>query len=111
VRTSLTVRVISRDSVEQMTRDQLPPGIKINFFPIPVLDVRPEAGNGFGLNVMVRTADGRGPIPGNIGDYTWPGIFGTYFWVDPKKELVVVIAICSKYWTQIRELVYPTLAN
>jgi CubicO group peptidase (beta-lactamase class C family) len=103
-----------------MTRNQLPQGIKINHFPIPVLDVRPEAGNGSGLNLMVRTADGCGPIPGNIGDYAWPGIFGTYFWVDPKKELVVVMMIQvpasageirSKYWTQIRELVYPTLAN
>ena len=114
------VSVISRATVEQMTRNHLPPGIKINHFPIPVLDVRPEAGNGFGLNLMVRTADGRGPIPGNIGDYTWPGIFGTQFWVDPKKELVVVMmiqvpasagAIRSKYWTQMRELVYRTLAN
>jgi CubicO group peptidase (beta-lactamase class C family) len=114
------VRIISRNSVEQMTKNQLPAGIKINYFPIPVLDVRPEAGNGFGLNLMVRTADGRSPIPGNVGDYTWPGIFGTQFWVDPKKELVVVMMIQvpasareirSKYWTQMRELVYRALAN
>lgn len=113
-------RIISRKTVEQMTQDHLPAGIKIIHFPIPVLDVRPEVGNGFGLNLMVRTADGRGPIPGNIGDYTWPGIFGTYFWVDPKKELVVVMMIQvpasardirAKYWTQMRELVYRTLAN
>ncbi|HLX82011.1 MAG TPA: serine hydrolase domain-containing protein [Burkholderiales bacterium] len=113
-------RIISRGSVGQMTKNQLPPGIKINFFPIPVLDVRPEAGNGFGLNLMVRTADGRGPIPGNVGDYTWPGIFGTQFWVDPKKELVVVMMIQvpagagrirTQYWTQTRELVYRTLAD
>jgi len=114
------VRVLSRSSVEQMTRDHLPPGIKINHFPIPVVDVRPQAGNGFGLNLMVRTADGRGPIPGSIGDYTWPGIFGTQFWVDPKKELVVVMmiqvpasagAIRVKYWTQMRELVYRSLSD
>lgn len=113
-------RILSRDSVEQMTRDHLPPGIKINHFPIPVLDVRPQAGNGFGLNLMVRTADGRGPIPGNVGDYTWPGIYGTQFWVDPKKDLVVVMMIQvpasagpirSRYWTQTRELVYRTLAD
>ena len=114
------VRIVSRATVDQMTRNHLPPGIKIIYFPTPVLDVRPEAGNGFGLNLMVRTADGRGPIPGNIGDYTWPGIFGTQFWVDPKKELVVVMMmqvpasareVRVKYWTQTRELVYRTLAN
>lgn len=114
------VRIISRDSVEQMTKNQLPPGIKINYFPIPVLDIRPEVGNGFGLNLMVRTADGRSPIPGNVGDFTWPGIFGTQFWVDPKKELVVVMMIQvpasagkirAHYWTQTRELVYRTLTD
>jgi CubicO group peptidase (beta-lactamase class C family) len=113
-------RIVSRKTVEQMTQNHLPAGIKINHFPIPVLDVRPEVGNGFGLNLMVRTADGRGPIPGNVGDYTWPGIFGTQFWVDPKKELVVVMMIQvpasareirAKYWTQMRELVYRALAN
>jgi CubicO group peptidase (beta-lactamase class C family) len=114
------VRIVSRKSVEQMTQNHLPSGIKINHFPVPAIDVRPEVGNGFGLNLMVRIADGRSPIPGNIGDYTWPGIFGTQFWVDPKKELVVVMMIQvpasardirSKYWEQTRELVYRTLAN
>jgi CubicO group peptidase (beta-lactamase class C family) len=114
------VRIVSRKTVEQMTQNHLPQGIRINHFPIPVLDVRPEAGNGFGLNLMVRTADGRGPIPGNLGDYTWPGIYGTYFWVDPKKELVVVMMvqvpasageIRAKYWIQMRELAYRTLLN
>jgi CubicO group peptidase (beta-lactamase class C family) len=114
------VRVISRKSVQQMTQNHLTQGIRINHIPIPSIDVRPEVGNGFGLNLMVRTAEGRSPIPGNIGDYTWPGIFGTYFWVDPKKEMVVVMMlqlpanegeIRSKYWTQIRELVYRTLAD
>jgi CubicO group peptidase (beta-lactamase class C family) len=114
------VRVISRKAVEQMTQSRLPQSIRINQIPIPSLDVRPEVGNDFGLNLMVRTAEGRSPIPGSIGDYTWPGIFGTYFWVDPKKEMVVVMmlqvppsadVVRSKYWTQIRELVYRTLAD
>jgi CubicO group peptidase (beta-lactamase class C family) len=113
-------RIVSRKSVEQMTQNHLPQGIKINHFPVPTVDVRPEVGNGFGLGFMVRTADGRGPIPGNVGDYTWPGIFGTQFWVDPKKDLVAVMmiqvpassgAIRSKYWTQTRELVYRAITN
>ena len=114
-------RIVSRKSVELMTQNHLPPGIKINHFPVPTVDVRPEVGNGFGLGFMVRTADGRGPIPGNVGDYTWPGIFETRFWVDPKKkELVAVMMIQVpasagplryKYWTQTRELVYKALAN
>ncbi len=114
------VRILSRTTIELMTQNHLPQGIKINHFPIPVVDVRPEAGNGFGLGFMVRTADIRSPIPGSVGDYTWPGIYGTQFWVDPKKELVVVMmiqvpanagALRARYWTQTRELVYKALPN
>jgi CubicO group peptidase (beta-lactamase class C family) len=115
------VRIVSRKTLELMTQNHLPQGIRVIHFPIPVVDVRPEAGNGFGLGFMVRTADGIGKIPGNVGDYTWPGIFGTQFWVDPKKELVVVMMIQvpaagagplrARYWTQTRELVYRTLLD
>jgi CubicO group peptidase (beta-lactamase class C family) len=114
------VRIVSSKTVQLMAQNHLPQGIKINHFPIPVLDVRPEAGNGFGLGLMVRTADGRNPVPGTVGDYTWPGIYGTQFWVDPKKEMVVVMMIQvppgagvmrTKYWTQTRELVYKTIAQ
>jgi CubicO group peptidase (beta-lactamase class C family) len=113
------VRIISRNSTQAMTRSQLPPTVKMLNLKNPALDARPEVGNGFGLNLLVRTAD-EGPLPGNVGDYSWPGIFGTQFWVDPKKDLVVVIMmqvpggaseLRSKYWPQNRELVYRALMN
>ena len=28
---------------------------------------------------------------GSTGDYNWCGAGGTYFWVDPKEELTVVL--------------------
>ena len=114
------VRIVSRKTIEEMTRNQLPPGIQINYFKIPILDVRPEAGNGFGLGFMTRTADGKSGVPGTVGDYTWPGIFGTYFMVDPKKEMFAIMmvqvpaaagALRVKYWNEIRKLVYSTLVN
>jgi CubicO group peptidase (beta-lactamase class C family) len=112
------VRLVSRKTIDEMTQNQLPPGIKINHFSIPILDVRPEAGHGFGLGVMPHT--GKNTIPGNVGDYTWPGIFGTYFWVDPQKDLVAVMMlqvpaaagpVRAKYWNEIRKLVYQSLVN
>jgi CubicO group peptidase (beta-lactamase class C family) len=113
-------RLISRKTVEQMTKNQLPQGIKIIHFPNPNLDVRPEAGNGFGLGFMVRTANGLSTIPGNVGDFSWPGIFGTSFFVDPKKDLIAIMMIQvpataaatrTKYWTELRNLVYRTLTD
>jgi CubicO group peptidase (beta-lactamase class C family) len=114
------VRIVSSKTVELMAQNHLPQGIKINHFSNPATDVRPEAGHGFGLGLMPRTADGRSSLAGTVGDYTWPGIFGTQFWVDPKKDMVVVMmiqvpaaagAMRTKYWTQTRELVYKTIAE
>ena len=82
--------------------------------------MRPEAGNGFGLGFMTRTADGLNSIPGNVGDYSWPGIYGTYFWVDPKQDLIGIMMIQvpasagqvrTEYWNRFRTLVYQSLAN
>ncbi len=30
-------------------------------------------------------------MPGSAGDFSWVGITGTYFWVDPKEKLVAVL--------------------
>ena len=47
-------------------------------------------GFGFGLGFGVRLADGGALVPGLKGQFTWAGYGGTYFWVDPKAELVAV---------------------
>jgi CubicO group peptidase (beta-lactamase class C family) len=113
-------RILSRQSVDMMTRDQLPAGIPTNSSKIPAIDVRQEAGNGFGLGFMVRTAEGRSATSGSVGDYTWNGLYGTYFWIDPKKELFGIILLqtpapafvrSAAYWIQIRNLAYRSLAN
>jgi CubicO group peptidase (beta-lactamase class C family) len=113
-------RILSRKAVELMTHDQLPPGIKTNSSKIPVIDVRQEAGNGFGLGFMVRTADGLSPIKGSVGDYTWNGLYGTYFWIDPQQELFGLILMqtpppafvrTTGTWVRIRNLAYDALAD
>ena len=113
-------RILSHKSVELMTQNQLPAGIRTNSSKIPVIDVREEAGNGFGLGFMVRTAEGRNPISGSLGDYTWNGLYGTYFWIDPKKELFGIILMqtpppafvrSAGTWVQLRNLVYKSLAD
>jgi CubicO group peptidase (beta-lactamase class C family) len=72
------VRLLSRKSVEFMTGDQLG-AIK---FPRP--------GWTFGLGFAVRKETGLAGEPGSVGEYNWGGFGGTFFWVDPKEELVVV---------------------
>jgi CubicO group peptidase (beta-lactamase class C family) len=72
------VRLLSRKSVEFMTADQLG---EIKF---------PRPGWTFGLGFAVRKDTGLAGEPGSIGEYNWGGFGGTFFWVDPKEELVVV---------------------
>jgi CubicO group peptidase (beta-lactamase class C family) len=68
-----------------MTSDQLGPEIRARSSS-PLL----AEGCGFGLGFTVRTDSARAALAGRIGDFSWGGAFGTYFWVDPKEEMAVV---------------------
>lgn len=87
------VRLVSRKTVELMTSNHLPadieyaPALQMQFGP---MYPSPEVGQGFGLGFCVRTKQGLNTLPGSVGDYHWAGYYGTYFWVDPKEELIAV---------------------
>ena len=71
-------------------------------------------GQGFGLGFAVRTDAGRNPLPGSVGDYFWGGAYGTYFWVDPKENMYVVLMMQSPqarlpYRFLLRQMVYQAL--
>jgi CubicO group peptidase (beta-lactamase class C family) len=74
-------------------------------------------GTSFGLGFAVRVDAGRNPEPGSIGDFSWGGITGTLFWVDPKEKLVAVMMVQSPQgvngyiWRQTRTMVYQALVN
>jgi CubicO group peptidase (beta-lactamase class C family) len=74
-------------------------------------------GQGFGLGFAVRTAPGRNPLPGSVGNYYWTGAWGTTFWVDPAEKLIAIqmiqtpAAAGGPYRRAFRNLVYQALAN
>lgn len=114
------VRILSPKTVALMTSDQLPPAAERHTAVATLLDSfgpTPEMGTSFGLGFAVRTDPGRNPVPGSVGDFSWAGITGTYFWVDPKEKLVTVLMIQVPvttnvpYWRQTRTLVYQALTN
>jgi CubicO group peptidase (beta-lactamase class C family) len=94
-------RILSRKTVELMTSDQLPPGVRARS-PSTVL----AEGYSFGLGFTVRTQTGCAPLAGSVGDFSWGGASGTYFWVDPQEELAVVFmaATPSELRTYFRTL-------
>lgn len=114
------VRILSPKTVALMTSDQLPPTTERHSPVAMLLDAfgpTPEMGTSFGLGFAVRTAAGRNPVPGSVGDFSWAGITGTYFWVDPKEKLVAVLmmqvpqTVNVPYWRRTRTLVYQALIN
>ena len=40
--------------------------------------------------VAVRTTPGIARGTGSVGEFSWPGAFGTYWWADPSERLAVV---------------------
>ncbi len=112
-----SVRLVAPKTVELMSSNHLPPGTK--FAPgswaqfvgsLP----SPEMGQGFGLGFCVRTEPGLNPSPGSVGDYYWAGLYGTYFWIDPKEQLVAVLMLNATaqrlpYRAVMRDFVYQAI--
>jgi CubicO group peptidase (beta-lactamase class C family) len=48
-------------------------------------------GDGFGYGFGVVTAAGKAKDVASPGTFSWGGIYNTYFWVDPEKELVGIL--------------------
>ena len=48
-------------------------------------------GTGFGLGFSVRLHEGLETLPGAVGLYSWGGIAGTTFWVDPANDFFAIL--------------------
>jgi CubicO group peptidase (beta-lactamase class C family) len=114
-------RILSRKSVALMTSDHLSPCVvhpqNIRSL-LSIIAPTPEMGQGFGLGFAVRTAPGRNPLPGSVGDFYWAGISGVYFWVDPQERLVVTSMTAQgksdiriRFRQLARQLVYQSLVT
>jgi CubicO group peptidase (beta-lactamase class C family) len=114
------VRILSPKTIALMTSDQLPANTERHtpvamalgpFGPVP------EMGTSFGLGFAIRVDAGRNPLPGSVGDFSWGGITGTLFWVDPQTKLVAVLmdqapqAMLNVVWRQARVMVYQAMTN
>jgi CubicO group peptidase (beta-lactamase class C family) len=81
-------RYLKAETVALMTSDQIGPETGIIhdpfYFPGPT--------SGFGLGFAVRTS----PPPGTtwpLGEYRWDGAGGSFYFVDPKDDLLVVFMV------------------
>ena len=104
-------RILSRKTLAFMTSDHLAelPAAKSG------QSFLPGAGYGFGLGFAVRTQSGAAIMPGSVGDFTWSGLAGTYFWIDPMEDLFAIYMMQAPeqrnhYRQLFRNLVYSAIA-
>ncbi len=58
-------------------------------------------------------------LPGSLGEYGWGGVAGTFFFIDPKEELILVFmtqVIDNQAWRMrlrrdLRTLVYAAMTE
>ena len=74
-------RLLSRTTVRLMTADHLG----------KIADTLKRPGYTFGLGFAVRTDYGMDAQASSPGEFNWAGAGGTFFWVDPKEELIAIV--------------------
>ncbi|HEU4325554.1 MAG TPA: serine hydrolase domain-containing protein [Roseiflexaceae bacterium] len=77
------VRLIGRKTLELMHTNHVPAAL----LPIDIAGL-PNPGLGFGLGSRVALNMAEMAVPGSVGEYGWSGAAKTYYWVDPKEELI-----------------------
>jgi len=91
-------RLLRAETVEMMTKNQLPDGVGRG------------KGEGFGLGFSVRTEDGKKPK----GEYGWGGMASTHFWISPKHDLIVIalsqhIPYSGQLESTVKPLIYESI--
>jgi CubicO group peptidase (beta-lactamase class C family) len=84
------VRLLSPKTLELMTTNHLPGNRDLTEMSVSLFSESTYAGVGFGLGFAVTMNPARTLLPGTAGDYSWGGMASTYFWIDPREELIVI---------------------
>lgn len=106
-------RILARPTTELMMSNHLGdrPGVPAS----PGVLLLGTEGYGFGLGFMVRSGAGLAGVPGGAGEAMWAGYGGTFFWIDPKEQLVAVLmaqtdaATRASYRRLMKALVYQAI--
>jgi CubicO group peptidase (beta-lactamase class C family) len=102
------LRYLKAATIAQMTSDHIGPesGVSRDYYYYP----GPASGFGYGFAVRVKELDSE---PGPVGEYRWDGVGGTFFWVDPKDDMFVIVMEQSpsqrgRIQAAVRKLVYDS---
>lgn len=85
-------RYLKSSTIELMRRDVLGPDVYVNLGGHVLKNL------GFGLGVAIVQSVVPGMSSQMVGSYFWGGLFGTWFWIDPVNEVIVVGFINEEDW-------------
>ncbi len=81
-------RVLKAETVKLMLSNELPAAVPGGRIP----GATPEpSGYGQGFGGAVLMDSGASHLPGSPGIYRWSGYASTYFWIDPKQQLIAML--------------------
>lgn len=83
-------QLLRPDTVQSMATNQLPSTLLPYRLPWAHAGHFTE-GAGFGLGVRVLLDAAQSGVPGSVGEYGWAGAANTFVWIDPKRQLVLLL--------------------
>ena len=101
------MRFVSPKTLALMTVNHLPGNKDLTEMSVSLFSEASYTGVGFGLGFAVTMDLARTLVPGTAGDFAWGGMASTYFWIDPREELITIFMtqlIPSATWPIRREL-------
>ena len=79
-------RLLKSSTVELMRTNVLEPGVQVDLYGPKFV----QSGIGFGLDFAIVMDPVKANLPDGKNTFYWGGAFGTWFWIDPTNDLIVV---------------------
>ncbi len=111
------VRLLGPKTLELMTANHLPGGLDLPRLSRSMFSEATYEGVGFGLGFATTITPSSTLIPGSAGDFFWGGAASTFFWVDPREDLIVLFltqllpSSAHPVRRQLRTLVYSAITE
>jgi CubicO group peptidase (beta-lactamase class C family) len=111
------VRLLSPKTIQLMTMNHLPGGADLPSLSRALFSEAGYSGIGFGLGFSSTINVAETLMPGSVGDYSWGGAASTYFWIDPREELVCIFmtqllpSTTYNVRRELRTLVYGAMTD